>query len=413
MVRGMLGARLILAMAFVAYATPTWAQPTEPEPEPDPEGRSVQLHGFVSEGAFLSTANDYIGASSRGSLELFEAALNASSEVADRLRAGIQLFARDVGNFDDEAPRIDWAFLDYHWKPWLGLRAGVIKLPFGLYNEYADIDSARTSILLPQGVYPVRNREALLAHRGFAVYGNLELGGAGDLDYQAWLGTLSIPANALTLSGATLDKSDTKYVTGAQLFWHPPVEGLRIGATYVRASIDFHVRFSEATTDALIMAGLVPPDYDGTIIVSQRPDTFVVGSVEYTRGDWTFAAEYARSLQRQRSTLPALLPTTETDSELFYGMATRRLSRQVELGGYYSVTHPDVEHRRGKHLEAPLRYFAFQRDFAASLRYDINAHWLWKLEGHFIHGAADLAAVDNPDPEPYWGMVLLRTTVTF
>ena len=31
---------------------------------------------------------------------------------------------------------MDWAFLDYQWRPWLGLRAGIIKMPFGLYNEY-------------------------------------------------------------------------------------------------------------------------------------------------------------------------------------------------------------------------------------------------------------------------------------
>src|SRR5689334_20913394 len=98
-----------------------------------PELPPIQIHGFVAEGAFVSTDNDYIGESSRGSLELFEAGLNVSTEVADRLRAGIQFYARDVGKFTDMTPRIDWAFLDYHWKPWLGIRAGVIKMPYGLY----------------------------------------------------------------------------------------------------------------------------------------------------------------------------------------------------------------------------------------------------------------------------------------
>src|SRR4051812_10380794 len=32
--------------------------------------RKVELHGFVSQGAFVSTDNDYLGASSRGSLGL-------------------------------------------------------------------------------------------------------------------------------------------------------------------------------------------------------------------------------------------------------------------------------------------------------------------------------------------------------
>jgi hypothetical protein len=190
----------------------------------------VDIHGFVSEGGFLSTSNDYIGASSQGSLKLAEVGLNVSTEVTDRLRVGAQLFARDFGALED-TPRFDWAYLDYRWKSWLGIRAGIIRMPFGLYNEYADIDSARVAILLPQGVYSFRNRDVLLSHRGFDVYGHRALGAAGELDYQLWLGTLNIPDNALIVSGATLNSIDDKYVTGAQVFWQPPLEGLRLGAT--------------------------------------------------------------------------------------------------------------------------------------------------------------------------------------
>ncbi|HSR97402.1 MAG TPA: hypothetical protein VLM79_10150, partial [Kofleriaceae bacterium] len=200
----------MFALAWFARAGGASAQPAAPEP-PAPEPAAVaprtprvQIHGFVSEGAFASTANDYLGSDSRASLELFEAGINFSTDVADRLRAGIQLFARDVGSLRDDAPKIDWAYLDYRWRPWLGLRAGVIKMPFGLYNEYVDIDAARLPILLPQSVYPVRDRDVLLSHTGFSIYGNRALGAAGELDYQAWLGTLTIPDEALDVIGATL-----------------------------------------------------------------------------------------------------------------------------------------------------------------------------------------------------------------
>src|SRR5262249_27616443 len=145
---------------------------------------------------------------------------------------------------------------------------------------------------------------------------------AGDLEYQVWAGTLSIPQNALIVQGGTLDSIDTKYVAGAQVFYHPPVEGLRVGATFLRASIDFHLTLAPATVQALIMAGLVPADYNGTIVVSQRPDTWVVGSAEYIRGDWLFAAEYFRALKHQQTTLPQILPAFDEDSERFYAMAT-------------------------------------------------------------------------------------------
>jgi hypothetical protein len=79
-------------------------------------------------------------------------------------------------------PRVDWAVVDYRWQRWLGLRTGIIKMPLGLYNEYIDVDSARTPILLPQSLYPARNRDALISHTGFAAYGSLSIGAAGALD---------------------------------------------------------------------------------------------------------------------------------------------------------------------------------------------------------------------------------------
>jgi hypothetical protein len=375
--------------------------------------RRVELHGFVSQGAFVSSANDYIGASSRGSLGLFEVGLNASTQVARDLRAGIQLFARDIAIEDELVPHVDWAFLDYRWRRWLGLRAGIIKMPFGLYNEYVDIDAARVAILMPQSIYPIRNRDALIAHRGFSVYGERELGGSGAVDYQAWLGTLTIPRSALTLTGATLDRVDTKYVTGGQVFWHPPLDGLRVGVSYLRASIDFHVALPDPTVSGLVMAGLVPADFDGKLVVSQRPTSFVIGSAEYTHGPWLVAAEYHRAYKRQRTTLPALIPTFEQDSEGFYGMATYQASSRIQTGAYYSVNHVDVDDRKGHDPKYTENYQAFQRDLAATVRYDVNDHWLWKAEAHFIDGAADLAVADNPMPTRYWGMFLVRTTVTF
>jgi len=412
---------LITATVGGASAQPA---PAEPAPQPAPAEPAVvaprpprvQIHGFASEGAFVSTANDYLGSASRASLELFEAGINFSTEVADRLRAGVQLFARDVGALRDAAPRLDWAYLDFHWRPWLGLRAGVIKMPFGLYNEYVDIDAARLSILLPESVYPVRDRDVLLSHTGFSIYGSRPLsdgGGGGELEYQAWLGALTIEREALDLVGATLDSAQSKYVTGAQLFWHTPVEGLRVGATLLRTSIDFRISLARETVGALIMAGLVAPDFDGKLVVSQRPDTLVVGSAEYVRGDWLLAAEYSRWFKRQRTTLPVLIPTFEEDGERFYAMATTRLAPWLETGGYYSVYHVDAGDRGGHDPRFTERFHAFQRDLAATLRFDVNDHWLWKLEGHFMDGTASLPALSNPNPERYWGLFLLRTTVTF
>ncbi|HET8933922.1 MAG TPA: hypothetical protein VFN67_10805 [Polyangiales bacterium] len=375
----------------------------------------IRIHGFVSEGAFKSTANDYIGESSRGSLKMLETGLNVAVEPVDGLRVALQLVARAVGTLSENVPRLDWAVIDYRLQRWLGMRAGLIKMPLGLYNEFADIDSARNAILLPQSLYPVRNRDPLIALMGFGLYGNLSLGAAGELEYNAWFGTLNVPRSSLELSSNTrLDSVDTRYVTGARLFWLTPLEGLRLGVTYLRAVIDFYISLDAATTNQVIMAQLAPADYDGKLKVSQNPTSFWVASGEYIRGDWLFAAEYSRWLKYQVTSITALVPTLDEDAERFYGMINYRLSPHFEVGTYYAVTHLDVNDRAGRNKQHyKKRFYAYQRDLAATLRVDINEYWLWKLEGHFIDGTAELQTTVNPDPKRYWGLFLLKTTVTF
>jgi len=203
-------------------------------------------------------------------------------------------------------------------------------------------------------------------------------------------------------------------VTGAQLFWQTPVDGLRVGGTFLRTSIDFDLTLAPTTVTALTMAGLVPPDFDGTLTVSQRPDTVWIGSVEYTFDDTLIAAEYSRWEKHQETTLPAVLPAFDEDGERFYVMASHRLSPLVEAGGYYSVYDADAGDRGGHDTSKfPHPYYAFQRDLAGTIRFEINDHWLWKLEGHFLDGVADLDPSQNPSPHRYWGLFLFKTTVTF
>ncbi len=378
----------------------------------------LHIHGFVSQGAFVSTANDYIGHSSRGSVELFQAGLNVSTEITDKLRAGVQLFSHDEGLYGDYTPRLDWAYLDYRWRPWLGLRAGHIKIPFGLYGEYADIDVARTSILLPQSVYPIGNRDVLLAQTGFETYGTIPMGRGGELDYRLYAGSLFAPVGgAVSRAAGQTYAVDTKYLIGGQVFWHPPVEGLRVGGSVLRGSIDFHADLDPATTNALIAGMLVPPTFNGQITTSFRPVTLKVASAEYVHGDWQLSAEYARWFARTVFSL--LLPTSEVHSERLYAMATYHLNDWFELGAYYSMFHPNVDDRAGRALKPKPRFFGFQRDAAVTLRFDATERWTWKAEGHFIDGVAamfDGAILDptlNMMPHRYWGLFLANTTVTF
>jgi hypothetical protein len=181
----------------------------------------------------------------------------------------------------------------------------------------------------------------------------------------------------------------------------------------VQASIDFHLTLDAMNVSQLTMAGLVPADYRGQLRVSQRPTRWWVASAEYVYEDWLFAAEYLRGFRHQVTSLPDVIPADDNEEEGFYGMVTYRISRYLEAGAYYSVNYADVDDRRGGSERFSKPYQAWQRDLAATLRLDINEYWLWKLEGHFIDGTSELVAASNPDPVRYWGLFLLRTTVTF
>ena len=78
--------------------------------EPGVSLSKIQLHGFLSQGAFISTDNDYIGRSSRGSVDLFQAGLTASSQITERLRVGMQFISLDNGFYGNFTPQLDWGF---------------------------------------------------------------------------------------------------------------------------------------------------------------------------------------------------------------------------------------------------------------------------------------------------------------
>jgi hypothetical protein len=402
-------------------------QPSPPPAEPPPASEpapvepavappavdfpGVQLHGFVSQGAYISTGNNILGPSKKGSVEFTEAALNVSSEVADRLRVGMQFFTRDVGPIGDYKITLDWAFLDYRWKQWIGLRAGRVKMPFGLYNEINDVPGGRLSILLPQSIYPVSSRDFLLALTGASIYGSPLAGSAGVIDYQVFFGTIFLDlSDSPQFLGA-----HTRRAGGAQVLWRPPIEGLRLGPSFLNAKADFDFQLDQMTVDQLVMAGQVPADFDGRAQLRLHDANLLIASIEYDTRRWLFAAEYSRQLIHAETTPPGLLsdPDGDSDSERFYALVAHRASEQLTVGGYASFQFNDVDNRSGDGLPAPES--AYQQDYTVTGRYDINEFWLFKLEAHLMRGSAVASPADNPggNLEKTWSLFLAQTVLSF
>lgn len=389
--RGILMRSLLMLIAFLASAHSAAAA----ELGSEDNRLSLEVHGFVSPGFIVTTQNNYLAKSKQGSFEFTEVGINFTKPLTDKLRLGLQLFARDLGPVGDYSPKADWFYLDYRWKDWLGLRAGRVKLPFGLYNDTSDIDSARVPVLLPQSVYPTQNRDFLLAQTGGELYGYIDLGSGGALDYRLYGGTIFLETNPQPGSPFEVVELTTPYVVGGRLLWETPIQGLRAGGSVQTLELDTKLLFSTPI-----------PSSVGVEI----PATLWVGSIEYSAHDLLVAAEYSRWHVRVRSSDPTLFPETSVVSERAYGMVSYRLKSWFHPGIYYSMLYPNMTVRSGTAAQ--------QHDVAATLRFDINDHWLVKFEAHYMNGTAALNRTLN-DNRPLdtlardWALLLVKTTAHF
>jgi hypothetical protein len=353
----------------------------------------LQVHGFISQGFLLTSANEYLADSSQGSFEFSEAGLNVTLPATDRLTLGLQVFSRKLGPIGDYRAALDWYYLDYHWRDWLGVRAGRVKLPFGLYNDSSDVDSARTAVLLPQSIYPAQNRDFLLAQTGVELYGYAGLGRAGGVDYRLYAGTIFLDVRPQPGSPFTVLNLNVPYVAGGRVLWLP-FDGLRVGGS---------LQFLRLETDLLV------PPASGSVAV-KIPATLWVASAEYLVRDFLFAAEYSRWLVKTESSNPSVFPEGSTTSERAYVSGSYRANSWLQAGAYYSRLVPNVDRRTWPD--------GLQHDFALTLRFDVNPYWLIKAEGHYLRGTAALSPTLNGNQrlsalEPHWALFAIKTTASF
>lgn len=380
---------------------------------------SVQVHAFASQGALVTTHNDYlVPQSTKGSFQLSEVGINFTDALTDQLRVGIQFFAQDFGQGGNYDVQADWFYVDYRPFDWLGVRAGRLKIPFGLSNEFNDIDSARVPILLPQSVYPEQTRQFLFAQTGFEVYGFARAPVVGALDYRLFAGTLSLVPSMLFPPEPFQLELQVPYVTGGRVMWETPLEGLRVGASAEAVELD-------VTASGLPMPTAMSPSSG---YITNRSFLWIA-SAEYTLGDAVVSAEYSRWHSHQDSDIEA---GSDGESERMYAMLTYRVAPWFQTGAYYALSFPDVNNRwgdtpppsptaftcyRAGSTTAGSKTDCWQHDAALTLRFDLTQNWILKVEGHFMDGTAGLTNPLTVSPPAVgsrdWGAFLAKTTVYF
>ena len=386
--------KLVLAIAVAIFATGGAFAAEVPLTFFGTNMPSVDFHGFASQGFMASTSYNYLDNDTAhgGSFRLSEAGLNASMNPFPRTRITAQAFTYDVGDDGDYDVVLDYASIEYTFNDYIGIRAGRIRRPQGIYNDIQDVDVARTFALLPQGVYDARFRDFYLTLDGGELFGDIPLNKAGDLSYEVYGGRVnpSLDGGAANRTRSDLppfvqlDSIDPFEMAGMQLWWNTPVNGLRFGAAggYIFDSAFHTTAFGifHSTTKASI--------------------PLFQGSAEYLWKSWTFQAEYGTDIQYPN-------PGISLRGDAWYASAAYRFNKWFETGAYYGEYYNDVSQREDS--------LQFQKDAALALRFDPKDWWTLKIEGHYLHGTGLLDddasnPVQNNNP---WFMLVVKTTFSF
>ena len=352
-----------------------------------------QAHGFLSQGYTYTSANNVFGNSQgAGSLEFHELGMNVLGHPWPNLLVAVQGIYRDTAGSDEEDFRLDYANVDYSLpigeSLTLGVRAGRVKNPFGLYSEARDAIWTRPSVLLPQSLY-------------LDVVGlrSPELSSDGGILYGRWgLGEHAFTAEFL-VSEPSLD-------TGVEFLAGTPGGTLGGGPFFLgRTGYEWQEgRFRLLFT----VLGLDPefkpdsPDFlPGTVKIFAP-----VVSAQVNLEDWSFTGEYVQ-LNIDRSGIFPRLPTdpvareflVNNTAEFYYLQAQYRFAPGWSALARYDAMFANADDHDGSATARGLglpRHRFFAKDLTFGLRWEFTQNWLVAAEYHNIDGTGWLSPIDNP-----------------
>jgi hypothetical protein len=356
--------------------------------------KTVQVHGFGTQGFIHTDDNNWLtmNTSKIGSGAFTDAGLNMGMQINSKLRIGGQVYSRKLGALGDWHPQLDWALADYKLKPWLGFKGGKVKTVLGLYNDVQDLDFANTYALLPQSVYPIDLRDAMIAHEGGDIYGKANLPHKlGSIGYTAYGGRRS---DAMSSGYPYELKSAVQaYLTfyggpvyGGDLRWKTPVKNLKLGIS----------RLNEQIT--------ATGTYQGAPYAERsRHDWTNQYYGQYTANRWHAESEYRRYFRDQIASAgtPAAFDVIQ-DIRGWYVGGGYTVNKWFEAGSYFSH-YRDIFGGTLVHVIPPYKDAATKNvDKVVTGKFTLNRFTTVKVEGHFMDGApnefypAGFYAAENP-----------------
>lgn len=185
---------------------------------------SLQLHGYGDVAATRASV-DASGENSAARMTTHNLSLVGNWKASDRTSVWVQLFQSN----EPGRVRLDWAYVDHQAANGLRWRAGQVRLPFGLHNEFRDVQALRPGATLPI-VYDEELGIVDESFYGVSVESELRLGNSV-VSYEAYAAGALLPGGERTAYGPAL---------GARVIIEPPLPGLSLRVSAYGARLKPH-----------------------------------------------------------------------------------------------------------------------------------------------------------------------------
>jgi hypothetical protein len=348
---------------------------------------NMQIHGFLSQSLYHSSDNNVFGQSDDGiSPGQTEIGLNASYHPFDRLRFAAQGLYRRAGDIDRGSVRLDYGLADLtlfnYDKGYIGVRAGRVKIPFGLYNETRDVAFTHPTILLPQGIYFDRSRSLLVSADGGSFYAEHRTD-YGDFsfkfNYAVPLGN-NKEIRSTILGGSALGEFEADPAIATQLNYEINGGEYIFAISYMDLELDYH-----------------PLAFD-RFLAGQTHIQPLMFSAQYNGEKLTLTGEYDYRWNQVQG-YGAAFPDNHFVTESWYAQGSYQFIPELQGTIRYDVIYMDKDDRKGSRAASfgLPNHIAYANDWMVGLRWDITTSWMLRAEYHRVHGTAWLSQADNQD----------------
>ncbi len=371
--------------------------------DPFYQSGNLQLQGFAAQSLITTSHNNFFGRTQDALGTGFtEAGVNGVWQPRPGLLVAGQVLYRRAGKNDGHNVRLD--YLQAVWPFWqhadstLELRAGKIKIPYGLYNETRDVPFTRPSILLPESIYFDTARNFALAAPGAGLNARWQTA------YGEW------QANFAAVRPGRLDAATEANFLGGNRPGH-----LYSGATYAAqlrwSTLDQSTLLALSWVDARAGYRPAPGDPLGAGKISYAP---WVLSAQQHLGTVTLTTEYGRPhIRLYDFNLPQ---TLDVRTRAWYVQGAWHFRPHwVALLRYDSYISP-LKNNPLAALSGNPYFSRYAKDWTAGLRWDVTPTLMLRAEFHHVTGTIWLPALDNPNPQQearVWNMGLLQASWRF